>query len=247
MKTKKNVVKASTRKHFYKDILKNDKKCLFYTNILTLDAFYGIFNEVKSFVHNRFHRKQKLVVPVHSVKKCTPCKSGKPRILDQRDEMLLTFMKLRLGLLFEDLADRFEISKSCASKIFQTWIRALSIALGSMIYMPDEENIRESTPARFQKYSRLNGIIDCSEIFIETPKNLELQSATWSEYKHHNTIKFLISVLPNSFINFVSEPYTGRISDKAIVNDTNFLNILPPYSTLMALTYLVNVLLTAST
>ena len=42
------------------------------------------------------------------------------------------------------------------------------------------------------------GIIDCSEIFIETPKNLELQSATWSDYKHHNTLKFLVCVAPNS-------------------------------------------------
>ena len=47
-------------------------------------------------------------------------------------------------------------------------------------------------------------------------------------------MKFLISVLPNSFINFVSEPYTGRISDKALTNDCGFLDIVPPYSRIMA-------------
>ena len=164
----------------------------------------------------------------------TPQKRGKLRTLDSRDEFLLTLMKLRLGLLFEDLGDRFGVTKSCASKIFQCWIRALSKSLASMIFMPDEEKIRGTTPPRFQKFSRLNGIIDCSEIFIETPKSLELQSATWSEYKHHNTVKILISILPNSFIAYVSEPFTGRISDKAIVNETGFLDLLPPHSSLMA-------------
>lgn len=67
-----------------------------------------------------------------------------------------------------------------------------------------------------------------------TPKDLELQSATWSEYKHHNTVKFLISVTPNSFITFMSEPYTGRISDKAITIDSNYLDSVSPYSRIMA-------------
>jgi hypothetical protein len=62
------------------------------------------------------------------------------------------------------------------------------------------------------------------------PKTLQLQSATWREYKHHNTVKILISVLPNSFINFISEPYAGRISEKAIVNETDFLSLIPPQS-----------------
>ena len=61
-----------------------------------------------------------------------------------------------------------------------------------------------------------------------------MQSATWSEHKHHNTIKLLISVLPNSLISYVSEPYTGRISDKVIVNDTKFLDTLPPFCSVMA-------------
>ena len=76
------------------------------------------------------------------------------------------------------------------------------------------------------------GIIDCSEIFIETPKNLELQSATWSDYKHHNTLKFLVCVAPNSAITFISKAYTGRISDKAITLKSEFLDIIPRYSSI---------------
>ena len=100
-------------------------------------------------------------------------------------------MKLHLGLLFEDLGD----------SVFQCWIHALSKSFALMTYLPDEEKIRGTTPLRFQKFSRLNGIIDCSEMFFETPKSMEL----------HGVHKHLI--LPNSFITYVSEPFTGRISD----------------------------------
>jgi len=100
----------------------------------------------------------------------------------------------------------------------------MALCLKSIIYMPDEEKIRATLPSKFSSFADVVAIIDCSEIFFETPKDLELQSATWSDYKHHNTMKFLISITPNSFITFVSEAYTGRISDKALTNDCNIQN-----------------------
>ena len=91
----------------------------------------------------------------------------------------------------------------------------------------------------------LIGIIDCSEIFTETPKNLELQSATWSDYKHHNTLKFLVCVAPNSAITFISKAYTGRISDKAITLKSEFLVIIPRCSSIIAALLSITVLLVA--
>ena len=106
--------------------------------------------------------------------------------------------------------------------------------MSSLVFMPERDQILLNLPERFKKYKDLSAIIDCSELFIETLKDLTLQSATWSEYKHHNTVKYLISILPNSFINFISEPYTGRISDKALTNDCGFFNIIPPHTRIMA-------------
>ena len=234
MREKKSVVEMSKniKKPLYTELLKDDKKCIFYTNIPKLKMFDAIHDIVKPLVRNRFHRKS--LIKKSKVKCATPKKCGRQRILNSKDEFLLTMMKLRLGLFFEDLGDRFGVSKSTASKIFQNWIRALSVSLSSIIFLPsDEQKIWNSTPKRFRKFPRLNGIIDCTEVFIETPKGLEFQRATWSEYKHHNTIKYLVSVLPNSSISFVSEPYTGAISDKAIVNSTKFLETLPPHCSLM--------------
>ena len=62
------------------------------------------------------------------------------------------------------------------------------------------------------------GIIDCTEVFIATPKSLELQSATWSEYKPHNTVKFLVCVAPNPSVIYVSEGYTDSVSDKPLTS-----------------------------
>ena len=143
-------------------------------------------------------------------------------------------MKLRLGLLTLDLAQRFDISASLCTQIFYSWLRGMAEYLKSFVYMPDIETILSTTPKRYDKYNNLVGIIDCSEIFIETPKSLELQSATWSDYKHHNTVKFLICVAPNSAITFISKAYTGRISDKAITKQSGFLDRVPMFSRIMA-------------
>jgi len=159
-----NAVNDATPKPLSETLLKNNHKCLFYTNIPSLQLFHDFHDIVKGFIRNRFSHKtktnSKLINKLH-----TPKKPGRTRKLPSADELLLTLMKLRLALLFEDLADRFRISKSCASKIFQSWIRALSRCLSSLIFFPEEEKIRNTTPPRFRGFNRLNGIIDC--IYIQ--------------------------------------------------------------------------------
>ena len=49
------------------------------------------------------------------------------------------------------------------------------------IYMPDTETVLATSSKRYKSFSNLIGIIVFSEIFIETPKSLELQNAIWSD------------------------------------------------------------------
>ena len=37
-------------------------------------------------------------------------------------------------------------------------------------------------------------ILDCAEVSVERPKSLDCQAAIWSDYKHHNTTKFLVGI-----------------------------------------------------
>ena len=47
--------------------------------------------------------------------------------------------------------------------------------------------------------------IDCFEIFINKPKNILARAQTFSSYKHHNTVKFLIGITPQDVISYISE------------------------------------------
>ena len=89
--------------------------------------------------------------------------------LSHRDEFLLTLTRLRLSLLNEDLADRFNISTTVCSNTFTTWIRLLSKVLGDalVVWIP-REAIRENLPEVLKKtgHYKCRVIIDCSEVFI---------------------------------------------------------------------------------
>ena len=69
-------------------------------------------------------------------------------------------------------------------------------------------------------------IIDGSEIFIETPSDLHMQSLTWSQYKHHNTAKFLVACTPNGTICYISPVYVGSISDVGLIRTCGILDTL---------------------
>ena len=79
----------------------------------------------------------------------------------------------------------------------------------------------------------IHSILDGTEVFIETPKNLDLQKITWTDYKHHNTAKLLVCVAPNFSIIFISKAYGGSISDKELTNRSGYLDLVPVYSRIM--------------
>nr|XP_047129577.1 uncharacterized protein LOC124809504 [Hydra vulgaris] len=189
-----------------------------------LSASKRMFHKLHEKISSKRHYRQRDKSKERRNFQSTPEKMGPPRKLVSQDEMLLCLMKLRLGLLTTDLSDRFGISEGLCSSIFKSWLKALAEYLKCFLYAPNLGTIIATTPERFHQFKNLFAIIDCSEIFIETPKDLELQSATRSEYKHHNTLKFLIGVAPNSSIIFVSKAFTGRI--KCVARKNYFLT--PP-------------------
>ena len=71
-------------------------------------------------------------------------------------------------------------------------------------------------------YPTIRVIIDCSELFIETPSSFRSQGATYSSYKHHNTAKGLVGISPLGAVAFVSDLYSGR-SKGVSLNITPFL------------------------
>ena len=84
------------------------------------------------------------------IKKHSATKSSKK--LTQRDEFLLTLMRFRLGILNENLADRFCISPELCSRTFTTWIRLMHQLLGhALVVWLSKEAIQQNLPNVFRK------------------------------------------------------------------------------------------------
>ena len=142
------------------------------------------------------------------------------------NHLLLVIMKLRLGCSNKDLAYRFELKTELVSKIYRQWIKALSQELRKLIIWPSKGALRKHLPSCFKSYKTCVCIIDCTEIFIERPLNLEARAMTWSNYKHTNTIKYLMGISPAGAVTFLSHGWGGRVSDKVITIESGFLDFL---------------------
>ena len=70
--------------------------------------------------------------------------------------------------------------------------------------------------------------------FIERPKSLDVQAATWSDYKLHNTVKFSVGISPTGYVMFLSDCYSGRSSDEFITADGGFYDCVDIYDGVMA-------------
>ena len=93
--------------------------------------------------------------------------------------------------------------------------------------MPSVDQVMGTLPTAFrEKFPTTYAIIDGSEVFMETPSDLVMQSSTWNQYKHHNTCKFLVACTPNGAICFISPVYVGSISDVQLTRECGFLDAM---------------------
>ena len=83
-------------------------------------------------------------------------------------------------------------------------------------------------------YPKTRVILDCTEIYVQSPSFLLLQSQLYSTYKSNTTLKGLVGIAPHGAITFVSALYTGSISDKEITRVSGILDLLETGDAVMA-------------
>ena len=190
----------------------DDKKVAFLTGLPSYQVMVKVLGLVEQFITDHHNRK-----------------------LSNFQEFLLVLMRLRLNLCEQYLAYRFQVNQSTVCRIFYKCILVLSKRLSALIFWPDRAVLRKTMPTAFREhFAKCAVIIDCFEVFTERPQDLLARAQTWSQYKHHNTAKFLVGISPQGTIIFISKAYGGRSSDVYITEDCGVLSNLLPGDVVLA-------------
>uniref|UniRef100_A0A1X7UCB2 Transposase Helix-turn-helix domain-containing protein n=1 Tax=Amphimedon queenslandica TaxID=400682 RepID=A0A1X7UCB2_AMPQE len=101
--------------------------------------------------------------------------------LSQFHMVIMFLMKLRLHLEDEDLAQRYSIASSTVSRNFNRILEIMYIKTKPLIKWPEREVLRSTIPYSFRKFFKNCAlIVDCTEVFIENPSDLQAKAQVWS-------------------------------------------------------------------
>ena len=199
---------ANTRAEFSIFKFQPDAKVInYYTGLDNYDHFMLIFNLMGPAAHELNYGQ----------------KDTKMVLMDPRDALFLTLIKLRRNLPNFELSVMFGVSESTVANIFQTW-------LNFMYFEMKEWDIKPSD----SEQSDVRIILDCTEMKIEQPSNPTLQQATYSSYKSANTVKVLVGISQTCLVTFVSDAFCGSYSDNVILSSSKLLDDLEEGDVILA-------------
>ena len=214
------------------DVKDDDVKCRFYTGLVWL--------QVMALWEFLGPAKYKLTMWGSSMKNPESSPSKRPgpsRKLSPMNQMFVLLIRLRLGLLHQDIAYRFQVSSSYISRCVLTWIQFLYHEFNDSLrplMFPTRDVMKAELPKCFKKYKNLRVIIDATEFFVQSPTHFEEQGNMYSSYKAKCTFKVLIGIAPKGSCVFVSNAYEGSISDNQLTIQSGFLDQINPGDLVMA-------------
>ena len=131
---------------------------------------------------------------------------------------------MRLDLSGRDLGYRFGgISEATVSRTFLHVVDALYHRLKPSIIWPDRDVLRKTLPMDFRKHCPNSVvIIDCFEIFLDLSLNPLAMAQTFSPYKHHNTVKYLIGITPQGTVIFFQKDGVGGLVTSTLQKTVGF-------------------------
>ena len=216
---------------FTVDNFTSDEDITFYTGFPSYDVFmatYNYLNPGQNGENIRFWRSVSNDVDpeYYETEPELGVGPGRPRTLNAKEEFFLVMCRLRQGFPERHLGHLFDISQSTVSRIVISWVNFMYLRFGQLNIWPSRKVVNDNMPLDFKgKYPNTRAIIDCTEIKCQMPSSLLLNSELFSSYKNHTTLKGLIAISPAGHISFISQLYTGSISDREITERSGFLDL----------------------
>ena len=146
--------------------------------------------------------------------------------LNKFQEFIMVLMKLRLDVPHLGLAYRFDVSRPVVTRVMACHN---GCCLSPLISWSTCDALHKTMSQCFVDSfgDKTTVIIDCFEIFIDRPTNLMARAQTFSNYKHHNTVKVLIGISPRD--DFICQWSLGRSNLRQVFDRKLWLlrNLLP--------------------
>ena len=147
------------------------------------------------------------------------------KYIDTKNQLAMCLMKYRRAIDFFFIAKLYKFPRKVVSNIFSYWTRLIYLYLNKIDFWS----------LRYKQNSKYTAIIDCSEIYTERSSiNPKINQETFSNYKNHNTFKYLIAIDEKGLVIFCSAVYGGSKSDRFIVENSNFIELLSAGDILLA-------------
>lgn len=144
--------------------------------------------------------------------------------LSIKDQLLMTLMKYKKNYEYTDMAYWYKCNRNLVSQIVHIWTDIMYITFKRIDFWK----------LKYERSDLYTIMLDCTEIPIERPTDPSIQQQTFSTYKNTNTFKSLIGNDEAGSIVYVSNLYSGSISDREIVKRCNILDILTPGDAVLA-------------
>ena len=220
----KHLGKAS----FITEVTKNDTTCFRYTGVPSIPLLNAIFEWLEPTAKQiKLWDGKRRTIPGRS-------KGRRRKVLTLYEEYILTLVRIRRGYDTYHLSYLFGVSQSHVCRIFTAWVNFLHKCFGQLLIWPSQELVRKNLPDSFKFYERTRVVIDCTELYVEKPFRPLAQRLTWSSYKHANTFKLLVGIMPSGAITFLSKLFSGSVSDAAIVKNSGLIEKLEENDDVMA-------------
>lgn len=140
------------KKSFSLDRFRNCKSLGFYTGFASdeiIDALYNFCDPGENGENDEYME--------------TFPKPGRLSSLHPKEELFITFCRLRQGFAEEHLAHLYGISQATISRIIITWVNLLYLRLKDVPMWPSREKVNKHMPGQFkEKYPSTRIIIDCT-------------------------------------------------------------------------------------